>query len=261
MSSSEPKSKIDFLDSAADTKKKISTAFCEEGNIEENGVLSFFKAVAVPISELRLKMSDGKESPFVSKDAPAGTVVTLNRDEKYGGNLHFSSYQAMETEFAEKKLHPKDLKSGMVRIALPPAFDMVQRLRIPLLMRLARPFLRPTSSTSYFSPFEMRLRRATNSARPTPTHTRSTSPLLPKRKSRWELIGFIRCFAHFIDTLLRLTLLQVKKIGTFAPPKGSKKPQQDPTPLSVVPNEAKSTEAALAASVDDLAVSDKKAEA
>jgi tyrosyl-tRNA synthetase len=119
MSSSEPKSKIDFLDSAADTKKKISTAYCEEGNIEENGVLSFFKAVAIPISELRLKMSDGNESPFVSKDAPVGTVITLNRDEKYGGNLHFSSYQAMETEFAEKKLHPKDLKSGMVRFASP----------------------------------------------------------------------------------------------------------------------------------------------
>lgn len=115
MSSSEPKSKIDFLDSAADTKKKISTAFCEEGNVEENGVLSFFKAVAVPISELRLKVSEGKESPFVSLDAPAGTVITLNRDEKYGGNLHFNSYQSMESEFAEKKLHPKDLKSGMVR--------------------------------------------------------------------------------------------------------------------------------------------------
>lgn len=115
MSSSDPKSKIDFLDSAADTKKKISTAFCEEGNIEDNGVLSFFKAVAVPISELRLRVSQGKESPFVSSDAPEGTVITLNRDEKYGGNLHFSSYKAMETEFAEKKLHPKDLKSGMVR--------------------------------------------------------------------------------------------------------------------------------------------------
>lgn len=79
MSSSDPKSKIDFLDSAADTKKKISTAFCEEGNIEDNGVLSFFKAVAVPISELRLRVSQGKESPFVSSDAPEGTVITLNR--------------------------------------------------------------------------------------------------------------------------------------------------------------------------------------
>lgn len=113
MSSSDPKSKIDFLDGASDVKKKINTAFCEEGNIEENGVLSFFKAVAIPISELKLKM-DGR-SPFIAEGAPEGTVVSLGRPEKFGGDLHFPSFAAMEQEFAEKKLHPGDLKKGMVR--------------------------------------------------------------------------------------------------------------------------------------------------
>ena len=43
MSSSEEESKIDLLDSAADVKKKLKKAFCEPGNITDNGVLSFCK--------------------------------------------------------------------------------------------------------------------------------------------------------------------------------------------------------------------------
>ena len=43
MSSSEAESKIDLLDSAADIKKKLKKAFCEPGNIADNGVLSFCK--------------------------------------------------------------------------------------------------------------------------------------------------------------------------------------------------------------------------
>lgn len=113
MSSSDPKSKIDFLDSPADVKKKVKSAFCEEGNIEENGILAFFKAVAVPISELRIRVAGS--SMFVAEGAPEGTVITIKRDEKWGGNLHYANYDEMETQFAEKKLHPSDLKSGMVR--------------------------------------------------------------------------------------------------------------------------------------------------
>lgn len=115
MSSSDPKSKIDFLDGPAEVKKKVKSAFCEEGNVEENGILAFFKAVAVPISELKLRVT--KASPFVEEGAPEGTVISIRRDEKWGGNLHFSSYDDMESRFADKSLHPSDLKSGMVRAA------------------------------------------------------------------------------------------------------------------------------------------------
>lgn len=45
MSSSEEDSKIDLLDSPEDVKRKIKRAFCEPGNIEENGILAFFKHV------------------------------------------------------------------------------------------------------------------------------------------------------------------------------------------------------------------------
>jgi len=49
MSSSEEDSKIDLLDSAANVKKKMKKAFCEPGNVENNGVLSFAKYVLYPL--------------------------------------------------------------------------------------------------------------------------------------------------------------------------------------------------------------------
>ncbi|KAF7291477.1 Tyrosine--tRNA ligase [Mycena kentingensis (nom. inval.)] len=73
MSSSDPNSKIDFLDSADAVRKKIKLAFCEEGNVEENGILSFVKAVLIPISKLRLEniarggaILEEKLEPFVA---------------------------------------------------------------------------------------------------------------------------------------------------------------------------------------------------
>lgn len=51
MSSSEEDSKIDLLDSAANVKKKMKKAFCEPGNVENNGVLAFAKYVLYPLLE------------------------------------------------------------------------------------------------------------------------------------------------------------------------------------------------------------------
>ena len=50
MSASEEESKIDLLDSKFQVKKKLGKAFCEEGNIVNNGVLSFAKHVLFPLS-------------------------------------------------------------------------------------------------------------------------------------------------------------------------------------------------------------------
>jgi len=50
MSSSEENSKIDMLDSAAQLKKKIKSAFCEPGNCDNNGLLAFAKHVLFPLS-------------------------------------------------------------------------------------------------------------------------------------------------------------------------------------------------------------------
>jgi tyrosyl-tRNA synthetase len=45
MSSSEEDSKIDLLDTPAAVKKKLKKAFCEPGNVADNGILAFVKHV------------------------------------------------------------------------------------------------------------------------------------------------------------------------------------------------------------------------
>ncbi|KAF9782424.1 tyrosyl-tRNA synthetase [Thelephora terrestris] len=123
MSSSDPNSKIDFLDPPEVVRKKIKSAFCKEGN-PDNGVLAFVKAVLMPISQLRLERRhglDGEEPqqmtvnqlPIAAEGAPEGTLFSVVRSEKFGGSLHYKTYQEIENDFSKKELHPKDLKNAV----------------------------------------------------------------------------------------------------------------------------------------------------
>lgn len=137
MSASDPNSKIDFLDPPAVIRKKIKSAFCEEGNKNDNGVLAFVNSVLMPISQLRIerlkgqtgadeeegKDATGDQAPFVLEGAPEGTVFSIYRKEEFGGSLHYKNFEEVENDFVEKKLHPKDLKSavadGIVKLLEP----------------------------------------------------------------------------------------------------------------------------------------------
>uniref|UniRef100_A0A671LZX9 Tyrosine--tRNA ligase n=1 Tax=Sinocyclocheilus anshuiensis TaxID=1608454 RepID=A0A671LZX9_9TELE len=55
MSSSEEESKIDLLDKNQEVKKKLKKAFCEPGNVENNGVMSFVKHVLFPLHSGELR--------------------------------------------------------------------------------------------------------------------------------------------------------------------------------------------------------------
>jgi tyrosyl-tRNA synthetase len=94
MSSSDTKSKIDFLDDGETIKKKLNDAECIAGN-PDNGVMAFLKYVIMTIK----KDNDKK---FVIK-----------RDKKYGGDLQYSNYEEIEKDFTAKKLHPLDLKNAV----------------------------------------------------------------------------------------------------------------------------------------------------
>ncbi|KAI8976285.1 tyrosine tRNA ligase [Trametes punicea] len=138
MSSSDPDSKIDFLDTPDAVRRKIKKAFCEEGNVEDNGVISFVEAVLIPISELRIERAKGQtgadaeegavaigdQSPFVLEGAPEGTVFSIFRREEHGGSLHYSSIEQLKEDFRAKKLHPKDLKTAVA--------DAIVRLLDPI---------------------------------------------------------------------------------------------------------------------------------
>ncbi|HEX7575307.1 MAG TPA: tyrosine--tRNA ligase [Candidatus Methanoperedens sp.] len=81
---------ISVDDTPEDLKKKIKGAFCVEGVVLDNPVLALFKYHITP------RYSE----------------IVIKRPEKYGGNLHYGSYEALEADFAVKALHPMDLKSA-----------------------------------------------------------------------------------------------------------------------------------------------------
>ncbi|KAI8977955.1 tyrosyl-tRNA synthetase [Pilobolus umbonatus] len=133
MSASDPDSKIDFLDSAKDVQKKIKKAFCEEGNITDNGILSFVKSVYFPLKSLQ-------------SDKPQFVCV---RPEQYGGNMVFNSFEDLEKDFADKKVHPGDLKAGVIAAInelLDPIRKAFETPEMKRLVELAYPAPKPAGN-------------------------------------------------------------------------------------------------------------------
>ncbi|XP_044590504.1 tyrosine--tRNA ligase, cytoplasmic isoform X1 [Cotesia glomerata] len=93
MSSSEEDSKIDLLDNAAAVKKKLKKAFCEPGNIVDNGILAFSKHVIFPMMK-------------------AGEKYLVPRPKEFGGDIEFEKYEDLEAAFAKEIIHPGDLKAA-----------------------------------------------------------------------------------------------------------------------------------------------------
>ena len=90
MSKSNPNSCIFIHDTPKAIKKKMNKAFCPEGDIESNPVLDHARLIVFPI---------------------LGSM-TINRPEKYGGDLHFDTYEDLVKAY-EGGLHPMDLKNGV----------------------------------------------------------------------------------------------------------------------------------------------------
>lgn len=92
MSSSEKASKIDILDSAESIAAKLKDAFCPPGEVDKNGVLAFVKMVLFAVND------EG---------------FTVRREEKYGGNVTFKTYQELEDQYVAKQIFPLDLKNSV----------------------------------------------------------------------------------------------------------------------------------------------------
>ncbi|HJU13449.1 MAG TPA: tyrosine--tRNA ligase [Candidatus Nitrosotalea sp.] len=90
MSKSKSSSGIFVHDTDEEIKAKFKKAWCPEGIVEKNPVLEIFRYVVFH----------------------QYNEVSIERPEKFGGNVTFSSYKELEGEFAAKKLHPSDLKTA-----------------------------------------------------------------------------------------------------------------------------------------------------
>jgi len=113
MSSSDPNSKIDFLDAPATVKSKIAKAHCAPGEVEGNGVLAFIGAVIIPVGEL-LK-GQGRGADRVWSETEQG-VFTVHGNPKFGGaTVHYASFDELKEAYAAEKVHPGDLKDAVVK--------------------------------------------------------------------------------------------------------------------------------------------------
>ena len=95
MSKSKPDTMIAIHDPPDVVKKKLDKAYCPEKQIEGNPVLEICKFVIFP--DL-----DGKS-------------FLIERPEKFGGNLEFTTYEALTNAFAAG-LHPLDLKNATANL-------------------------------------------------------------------------------------------------------------------------------------------------
>jgi tyrosyl-tRNA synthetase len=92
MSKSDPDSGIIIHDSPEDIERKIKKAFCPP-EVEGNPILAIAKMILF------------QKSP----------VFIIDRPEKFGGRLEFTSYEELESTYVEGKLHPMDLKIGVAK--------------------------------------------------------------------------------------------------------------------------------------------------
>ncbi len=95
MSKSKPETAIFVHDSPEEIWRKLKKAYCPAKEVEFNPVLDIVKYVIFPWRE-------GKE--FV-----------VERPEKFGGTVVYKSYEELERDFKEGKLHPLDLKKATAK--------------------------------------------------------------------------------------------------------------------------------------------------
>lgn len=91
MSKSKPNSAVFITDTPEEIRDKIKKAFCPEKEVEYNPILDWTKYVIFPLR--------GK--------------LHIERPEKYGGNLDFTSYEELEKVFAAGNVHPADVKTAV----------------------------------------------------------------------------------------------------------------------------------------------------
>lgn len=99
MSKSKPDTAIFMTDTKEDIQRKINKAYCLEGDVKTNPVLEYYKYII-----------------FESLERLGITEVKIERPEKFGGNLSFRTYGELEKTFADREVHPMDIKSALANL-------------------------------------------------------------------------------------------------------------------------------------------------
>ena len=104
MSKSNPDSCIFIHDDLTTIKRKIKKAYCPQGELEGNPIIDLATYILFP------KLGE----------------LTIQRPEKWGGNMHFSSLRDLVDSYESGQIHPMDLKTATAD-ALHAILDPVQK--------------------------------------------------------------------------------------------------------------------------------------
>ena len=91
MSKSDPNAGIFIHNTDDEIRSKIKKGFCEEGMIENNPILEIARQIVF--------------HEFSS--------ISIERPEKFGGNVSYDNFESLESDFLQKNLHPTDLKNAV----------------------------------------------------------------------------------------------------------------------------------------------------
>ncbi len=93
MSKSRPETFISIHEEPDAVEKKIRKAFCPEGDVQDNPVLDICGLIIFPEIE----------------------GFQVEREEKFGGDVVFTSFGELSRAFGGRELHPSDLKNATTR--------------------------------------------------------------------------------------------------------------------------------------------------
>ena len=97
MSASDTASTIRITDESDVIESKLEQAYCPAETVEDNGVLEYLKYLVFPILDQE------------------GRSFTVDRPERFGGQLRYETYPEVESDFVSGELHPADLKPAVSR--------------------------------------------------------------------------------------------------------------------------------------------------
>ncbi|MEM3684754.1 MAG: tyrosine--tRNA ligase [Conexivisphaerales archaeon] len=93
MSKSKPKSAIFIHDSTEEIYSKIASAWCPVGEVRLNPILQYAKLIVFHDSD----------------------EFRVEREKKFGGDIVYGSYEELEKDYLQRKIHPADLKQSVAR--------------------------------------------------------------------------------------------------------------------------------------------------
>ncbi len=108
MSKSNPNSGVFIHDSAEKIRSKINKAWCEEGDVSNNPPLEISRQIIFH----------------------ENSEMTVERPEKFGGNVSFGSYEELKESFKSGQLHPSDLKRTVAEYLIPIVTGIADRVAI-----------------------------------------------------------------------------------------------------------------------------------